>query len=251
MYYLCRKLFVMKVADIVESTIDRFANGYVFTCNDFDIEVKYRAAVSRHLNRMVASNAIARLSKGKFYKVERSRFGDIPPNEFQVVKDLLERDGKLVGYVTGERAYNELGLTTQISNTLHIGCNERREPTKRGVFRLKFILQKNTITKENIPYLKLLDAIKFIKTIPATTVDQAVIVLREIFKGYTDSDIKTITRLSMKYPPSARALLGAILSSISAEFNTADILESLSGVSVYNIGVTEDVLPNIKDWRIK
>ncbi len=54
----------MKVSDIVENTINRFACGYVFTYSDFDIEVRYRAAVSRHLNRMVASNAIVRLSKG-------------------------------------------------------------------------------------------------------------------------------------------------------------------------------------------
>lgn len=240
----------MKVADIVNNTIDRFAYGYVFTCNDFDIEVKYRPSVSKHLNRMVASNAITRLSKGRYYKVERSRFGDVPPNEYQVVKDLLESDGKSIGYITGDRAFNELGLTTQISNTVHIGSNQRHDTQKRGVFRLKFILQKNIITKDNIPYLRILDAIKYIKSIPASTIDEAVIVLCGIFKNYSLSDVKTITRLSMKYPPSTRALLGAMLENTNSEFETSDILNSLSGVSSYNIGVSENILPNIKTWSI-
>ncbi len=241
----------MKVSNIVEDTIDRFAYGYVFTYNDFDIEVKYRAAVSRHLNRMVASNAIVRLSKGKFYKVESSRFGDIPPNEYQVVKDFLDSKGKTIGYITGYRAFNEMKLTTQVSNVIHIGSNQRHDPLKRGVFRLKFIMQKNIITKENVPYLRILDAIKSVKTIPATTIDEAVTTLCQILNEISMSGIKTICRLSMKYPPSTRALLGAMLDNISIDVDTDEIMSSLSGVSVYNIGVSEKVLPNIKTWNIK
>lgn len=241
----------MKVSDIVENTIDRFANGYVFTCNDFPLEVKYRVAISKHLNRMAASNLITRLSKGKFYKAECSKFGDVPPNEYQVVKDLLENDNKPIGYITGDRAFNELGLTTQISNTVHIGSNQRRDPQKRGVFRLKFILQKNIITKENIPYLRLLDALKLIKSIPATTIDESVLILREILKSFTPEDVKAIIRLSMKYPPSTRALLGAILENIPVDFEPNDILDSLSGITTYNIGISITVLPNIKNWKIK
>jgi hypothetical protein len=241
----------MKIADLIKNTIDRFAYGYVFTYSDFDIEVQYHPTVVRHLNRMVASNAIARLSKGRYYKVERSQYGDTPPDEYQVVKDLLESDGKLIGYITGNRVFNELGLTTQISNVVHIGSNQRHDPQKRGVFRLKFIMQKNIITKDNVPYLKVLDAIKLIKNIPAATIDESVVVLCGVFKNYSQGDIKTITRLSMKYPPSTRALLGAILENTSDEFDTSDILNSLSGVSVYNIGVSDKVLPNIKNWKIQ
>ena len=241
----------MKVSDIVENTIERFAYGYVFTYNDFDIEVKYRAAVSRHLNRMVASNAIARLSKGKFYKVERSRFGDVPPDEYQVVKDYLECEGKAIGYITGYRSFNEMKLTTQVSNVIHIGSNQRHDPLKRGVFRIKFIIQKNNITKDNIPFLRILDAIKSIKTIPATTTNEAVITLCKILNECSESGIKTLIRLSMKYPPSTRALLGAMLDNNSTNVDTSEIMNSLSAVSVYNIGVSENILPNIKTWNIK
>lgn len=241
----------MKISDIVENTIGRFAYGYVFTCNDFDVEVKYRAAVSKHLNRMVASDAIARLSKGKFYKVERSRFGDVPPDEYQVVKDFLDSDGKTIGYITGYRAFNEMKLTTQISSIIHIGSNQRHEAQKRGTFRLKFIMQKNIITKDNIPYLRILDAIKSIRTIPAITTDEAVTMLCRILSECSTSGIKTIIRLSMKYPPSTRALLGAMLDNILIDVDTSEIMNTLSGVSVYNIGVSEKVLPNIKNWNIK
>ena len=49
-----------------------------------------------------------------------------------VVKDLLEEDNRIIGYITGVSVYNKLGLTTQVSNTILIGTNIIRKPKKRG-----------------------------------------------------------------------------------------------------------------------
>lgn len=46
-------------------------------------------------------------------------------------KDLLEENGKIIGYLTGLSIYNQLGLTTQVSNTLQIGKNQIRPSFKR------------------------------------------------------------------------------------------------------------------------
>lgn len=166
----------MKITEYITNSIDRLPKGYVFTYADFMSKVKNieakrksrpvgREAIIKALNRMAASGKIAKLSKGKFYKPEKSAFGKLQPNRYQIVKDLLEEDGKIIGYLTGYSIYNQLGLTTQISNIIQIGKNTVRPSFKRG--NIKFHLSyKNTITKDNIPLLQILDAIRYIKKFP-------------------------------------------------------------------------------------
>jgi hypothetical protein len=88
------------------------------------------------LNRLVISGKIVKLSKGKFYKPETTVFGILQPDQAQVVKDLLEKNGKITGYLTGYSIYNQLGLTTQVSNTIQIGKNEIRSSFKRGRYAI-------------------------------------------------------------------------------------------------------------------
>src|SRR5690606_29431044 len=112
--------------------------GYVFTYADFINEVNNKEAIIKALNRMTASGKISKLSKGKFYKPENTVFGALQPNQYQVVKDLLEEDGKTIGYLTGYSIYNKLGLTTQVSNTIQIGKNEIRPKFKRERYTISF-----------------------------------------------------------------------------------------------------------------
>lgn len=158
----------MNTAEYISVTIDRLPKGYIFTYADFITGVTKKEAIIKALNRMATSGKIAKLAKGKYYKPEGTVFGNLKPNQDQVVKDLLESDGKQTGYLTGYSIYNQLGLTTQISNTIQIGKNETRPSFKRGPYTISFIRQKNTITKESIPLLKILDAIRYIKKIPDT-----------------------------------------------------------------------------------
>ena len=201
----------MKITEYIAITINRFPKGYVFTYDDFISKVNERQAVIKALNRMAASGKIAKLSKGKYYKPESTPFGDILPSQKQVVKDLLEENGKPVGYLTGYSIYNKLGLTTQVSNTIQIGKNDIRPNFKRERYTIAFIKQKNTITKESIPLLQILDAIRYIKKIPDSNTRSSCLRFLEIVKGLTEKEISILMRSAMKYPPATRALLGAIL----------------------------------------
>ena len=66
----------------------------MFTYTDFLAEVKQKEAVNKVLNRMVTICKIAKLSKGKYYKPETTPFWILQPNRSQVIKDLLEENGK-------------------------------------------------------------------------------------------------------------------------------------------------------------
>ena len=164
----------MKTTDYIKHKIDSLRSGYVFTYKDLLDDVNNKDAVIKALNRMVSSGRIAKLAKGKYYKPEGSVFGNLQPNQKQVVKDLLEKNNKVIGYLTGYSIYNQLGLTTQLSNTIQIGSNDVRAVFKRGQYTIMFIRQKNIITRKNIPLLQILDAIKYIKKIPDATVTKSI-----------------------------------------------------------------------------
>jgi hypothetical protein len=239
----------MKITDYISFTIDRFPKGYVFTYADFTTEVSQKEAVIKALNRMVASGKIAKLSKGKYYKPETTPFGNLQPDQSQVVKDLLEENGKTIGYLTGYSIYNSLGLTTQLSNTIQIGKNVVRPAFKRGQYTISFIKQNNIITKENIPLLQILDAIRYIKKIPDATISKSSKRLSVILKNLSDSEKSTLVRLALKYPPSTRALLGTLLDSIQADGISKLLYNSLNPITKYKLPGLKIVFPEADKWN--
>ena len=241
----------MKTTEYIATSINRLPTGYVFTYADFVTEVNHKEAIIKTLNRMVASGKIVKLAKGKFYKPESSAFGKLPPRQNQIVKDLLESDGKLIGYLTGYSIYNQLGLTTQLSNTIQIGKNEIRHSFKRDRYTIAFIKQKNTITKDNIPLLQILDALRYIKKIPDSNPSSACKRFLAIIKGLAEKDKTTIVRLALKYPPATRALLGALLAAAGKVSLTEPLRKSLNHISTYKLSGVNKVLPDATNWNIK
>lgn len=240
----------MSTARDVMNTIDRFPKGYIFTYGDVDTDVQKKEAVIKALNRMVAAGKISKLSKGKFYKPESTQFGDLQPDRKQIVKDLLEDNGKITGYLTGLSIYNQLGLTTQVSNTLQIGKNQIRPSFKRERYTITFIQQKNTITRENIPLLQVLDAMRYIKKIPDTTIESSCKRLLAIVKDLPDKDKKSLVRLALKYPPATLALLGALLDQLRKTDLTDRLLRSLNPITKYKLKGAARVLSTTAKWNI-
>lgn len=241
----------MKTTKYIALTIDRLPKGYVFTYEYFYTEVKKKEAIIKALNRMTDSGKIAKLSKGKYYKPERTAFGELQPNQYQVVKDLMEDDGKITGYLTGYSIYNELGLTTQVSNTIQIAKNVVRPKLKRGKYTIRFVRQKNTITKENIPFFQILDSIRYLKKIPDTTIVKSIQRVKNILDELSQDNIQSIVRLARKYPPSTRALLGAILEDLGQPEHTEKLRNSLNPISTYNLLGVSEALSTAENWNIK
>jgi len=241
----------MKTTEYIKNSIDRFPNGYIFTYGDFTGKVEGKEALAKALNRLAASGKIIKLAKGKYYKPEQSPFGELPPSQYQVVKDLLESGGKVGGYLTGLSIYNSLGLTTQVSSTIQIGKNEVRSSFKRGRYTISFVKQKNSITKENIPLLQLLDALRFIKKIPDSSIKNTCRILQNLISDFSEKEQKTMVRLSMKYQPSTRALLGALLCELGRNEITEKIKKSLNPLTSYTIPGVSEVLLSAAKWSIK
>ncbi len=240
----------MKMTEYISFSIDRFPRGYVFTCANFNTEVNQKEAVIKALNRMAASGKIAKLSKGKYYKPENTPFGNLQPNQSQVVKDLLEENGKIIGYLTGYSIYNQLGLTTQVSNIIQIGKNQVRPLFNRERYAIAFVKQKNTITKENISLLQILDAIRYIKKIPDTNIETSCRRFLAIIKNLSETETNTMVRLALKYSPATRALLGALMEQLQLGRTTEALLKSLNPITKYKLAGVSKVLSNTDKWNI-
>ena len=235
----------------IKDTIATFDFGFVFTPADFPVDPRKQATVNRILNNMVAAGQIRRISKGRFYKPKMTEFGEQKPNTYQIVKDLLEKNGKIIGYLTGYTVFNELGLTTQFPFALQIGVANEKKSIKRNYYRISFVKQQNTITKDNIPMLQFLDCLRFFKNIPDSMPDETCRRLLLLLKELDEQQREEIKKLSLKYTPQATALLGAMLETLHPSEDTIGLYNSLNPQTFYKLGISDKILSNQKKWNIK
>ena len=121
---------------------------------------------------------------------------------------------------------------------------------ERGRYSISFVKQKNTINKENINSLQLLDVLRFINKIPDTNIENSLKRFIELIKNREPKEISNLQRLALKYTPSVRALLGAILEQLN--LGELEILEnSLNPISKYNFKGEDKILFKTEKWNIK
>lgn len=238
----------MMITKRVKEILDSTPPGKVLTIADFDVQPEQQPALVRALSRLVANGSIRKIAKGRYYKPKQTVFGTLKPPVTEVVKDLLERNGRLVGYMTGTAAFAQLGLTTQITSSVTIGTNKYRRPLKRGEYSISFIVQPNAITQENIPLLLILDALKLLREIPATPPDDCVRGVGRLVATLSEEDRERLATLAENYAPYVRALLGAVLDNLGAD--TYGLRATLNGVTTYKLPVTAQVLPTKSTWNI-
>jgi hypothetical protein len=234
----------------IKRTLANTAEGVVLTIADFEIEKQYQQALIASLNRRIKKGELCRLSKGKYYKPKNTIFGNLPPSSDEIIKDLLQKGERITGYITGTRAFAQMGLTTQISSSILVGTNKYRRPVERKGNKISFLLQANNITEEKIPLLRILDAIRMIKEMPATSPDECIKRLCKLIQALPDCDKTELVNLAMSYRPYVRAITGAILEQIGSREITNELKMSLNGVTTYKIPISDTVLKTKKNWNI-
>lgn len=238
----------MTIGEKIKKKIAKFPDGVVFTISDFNFDPNDDLALAKALSRMAAAGVLRKVSKGKYYKPKATIFGKIMLTHTEIVKDFLEKDGKIIGYITGPQAFALMGLTTQISSTIIIGTRKYRRPLKRGEFNISFFKQDNPISETNISLLRILDAIKMIRDIPAVSPDDACKSIINIIEALPGNQQNELEKLSLAYTSYVRALIGAIFEYIGA--STSNVRKSLNGVTTYKLPISEAALPTKTNWNI-
>jgi hypothetical protein len=241
----------MTIAKKIRAAIERLPKGYVFTFSEFlELGEDRSEAIIKALNRMVDTDELNKLSRGRYYKPESSPFGVLAPSQQEVVKDILGEQSSPSGYLTGLSIYSQLGLTTQVSNTIQIGKNDIRPSMTRGKYKIKFIRQKNNITKKNIPLLQILDSIKNIRKIPDSTIVESCKRIGSILSTLNKQDIDLLCNLSLVYPPSTRALLGSLLEEQEITFDAMKLKRTLNPISKYKLPDVTKILLTAPNWNL-
>ena len=238
----------MIIGESIKKKLSETPEGVVLTISDFNIAPEYQAALVKALNRLVYQGSLNKISKGKYYKPRKSIFGSLKPSPEEITKDFLEKNGKLIGYITGNSAFASIGLTTQITSSIVIGTNDYRHPLMRGDYKISFLLQRNPITIENIPLLRILDAIKLIKNIPASSPDTIITQLGKLIKSLSKKQQEELLVLAEGYTSYVRALLGAIME--HNNINTGKLKSNLNGTTIHKISISSESLPNKQNWNI-
>lgn len=240
----------MIAANEIETKVQSLNADTVFTVADLGFPAHWYDNVRVKLGRMTGLGHLVKVGRGKYYKPRQSVFGTLSPSREELAKDLLVKDGRSIGYLTGYAVWNRMGLTSQIPNVIEIGSNIHRNRTQRAGFEIRFVLQPNAITRTNIPLLQILDAVKSAKSMPDTSLNETISRLADIIKGLTSRDRTLLASLAVKYPPLTRALTGAMLDYAGEAEASAKLRTTLNPLTKYKIGVSAENLPNLKDWNI-
>jgi hypothetical protein len=205
---------------------------------------------AKALERLQRAGVIKKLSKGKFYKPEQSIFGELKPDYYDQLNSYLFVKGKRIAYVTGISLYNDLKLTTQVPFIITIASRIKRISIDRGTLKTKAVKSYADVNESNYKLLGILDAIKDIKKIPDSSVNNSVVRLSYIVREHNDSQLTKLANLALFYPPRVKALLGAILENIGANVEIIELKKNLNLLTKYKVGIKPEILPTIKKWNI-
>lgn len=230
--------------------VDELGTDRVFSISDLDLPPQWSENIRVKLGRMVKAGKLIKIGIGRYYYPRTSILGPVPPSTDELVKDLLYKDGMLVGYLTGYSIWDSMGLTSQFSSTIVIGLNRRKDPIKREGREIRFILQPNEISVHNVHLLCILDAIKYIKLIPDTTLDKSILRLNHLIAALNGNELLQLVNLSKRYQPRVRAIAGAILENIGQTDIAGKVKVTLNPLTEYRIGISRINLPTKSNWNI-
>ena len=92
LYYICS----MNIAKKIETQIGKIKDGETFTYQDLSIRKEEYTATAKTLERLIKKGKIKRISTGVFYKPLQTVFGELKPNEEEVIKPYLFKNGERI-----------------------------------------------------------------------------------------------------------------------------------------------------------
>ena len=244
--YICTK---MKITQKIENQIKKFPLGTVFKYAQLKINAKEYTTAAKALERLQKKGVIKKVSKGTFYKPIQSVFGELTPDDQEILKPYLFKNGTRIAYITGASLYNYMNLTTQVPSIIKIASFNKRIYVSIGSVKAKPVKSYVEVSDKNYKLLQLLDALKDFKSILDINRQSAITILSNNIKNLQPKDIKSIVKYALKYPPRVQAFLGAILEQLKLfdEFKT--LKDNLNPLTTYSYSINKE-LPTATNWNI-
>lgn len=242
----------MNVNKLVKEQVQQTADGALLALQDFPVPLVRKASLEKSLSHLYQAGALKRVTKGLYYKPEQSRFGEIPPSTSSLLNKLLSLYRDQIAYLTGVQAYTSLGLTTQVSSEYVIATDKpRRDPIVWGGTNIRFVPSYVKEPVWDVYLLQILDAIREIDTIPASTPQKSSVLLRLRIKNLSKERQQEISRLAQAYPPSVRAFVGLVFESLDKKRLAQNLASTLNPTSRYRLNIDKSAFPNWRAWQIR
>ena len=242
----------MKVTQKIEKKINKIKEGTTFKYQQLSIEPSEYSAATKAIERFIEKGIIKRVSTGIFYKPKQTIFGELEPNEEELLKPYLFQENKRIAYITGISLYNRMGLTTQVPKNIKIASRDKRITVSVGNIKGTPVKSYVDVTDKNFYLLEILDALKDFKKMPDLDKDSAIKIISNRLKELNTNEIKQLIKYVLPYPPRVRGFLGALLEKIDTSIIELVLLKnSLNPLSEYSYGINEKLLSTAPNWNIK
>jgi len=236
----------MSVAQVTRDFISNIDNGKIFTYDSIPSNKKSTVAIE--LSRLYKQGTIKKLSRGKYYKSRQTAFGEVGPSSQDKLESYM--NSSTASYTTGLDSFRKLGLTTQVPNVITIASDRSNQRVKVDNLNIKFVRKRVDAPANQTYLLKILDALKDIKSIPGTSVNEALKKLKNIIFKLNVNQQKKLAVYVTKYTPRTKVLLGAILKDLGLWEEAYKIKQQLNPLTKYKLGISDGALKNKKEWGI-
>ncbi len=218
--------------------IERMDTGRIFTFRDLSFETGKTANVAVLLSEQSRKGMLVRVEKGAYYRPRKSvlGLGGLPVYQDEQFRYLTE---KLNGYVTGAYIYNKMGLTEQVSATITIAAPAPVRRFRFGNMDIECVKSycPSRPDEAEVPYLRLLDALKDMKRIPGTSGQDIYDRVRnKYFNLYAQPELKKIVILAKSYPPRVRKVVADILGDIGQTELQKEMAGTILPTTRFNLG---------------
>lgn len=241
----------MGITQKIQKQISKLAEGTTFKYEQLAIEPQEYVAAAKAIERLITKGIIKRASTGVFYKPKKTVFGELKPNEEEILKRYLFKKGKRTAYITGTSLYNRMGLTTQIPKSIKIASRDKRITISRGNVKATPVKSYVDVADNNFYLLELLDALKDFNQIPDLDKKSAIKIVSKKLKELNPTETRLLIKYSLAYPPRVRSFLGALLENINKRSDLTTLKKSLNPFSEYEYSIDKKQLPTAENWSIK
>ena len=241
----------MSIAAAVNQAVDQAPIGQIFGYEMFPQFREAPGAVVQAVTRCVANQRLKRVAKGRFYKPARGVLGDVAIGDGERLRDLLYRDGRRCGYITGPALYNRLGLTTQMPKTVTIAVNRASQTRDFGTIRVKLLSRRAPISDSTVPLLEILDVLRDARKVPDANVGRVIQAMMQRLTELTPAEQEELQGLALNYySPGTVALLGMLLTRCGGDVVPA-LKASLNPTTRFDLGIDSDDWPESRTWNIR
>ncbi len=226
--------------------IENLPESTIFGLKDF-AELGSPQAVLLALSRLRKSGRISRLAKGKYYVPRRTKFGELQPEEWKIIDQIVKENG---GYFAGNTALNRIGVTTQVPSVISIRGARSTRQIKIGSLTVNLVRQGNTRAKSKDAELTdILEVLRLIRRTPDGNIAKSLMRVRSVLESRSKIEKKRLVNLAKDERPYVRALLGAVMQRHDRQLS-AQLKETLNPITRYRLSISSDILPNKMEWGI-